>query len=77
MINEELFPYEAEILSHTEIYHEEELQFLFLAKPAAPWLLYHSSVRSGTEVAGAKALSLRGTEPLCSLGTEDAPRDNA
>lgn len=36
MINEELFPYEAEILSHTEIYHEEELQFLFLAKPAAP-----------------------------------------
>lgn len=32
MRNEEVFPYEAEIMSHTEIYHAEESHFLLLGR---------------------------------------------
>lgn len=39
MRNEELFPYEAEITSHTEIYHAEETHYLLLGRHAAPGLL--------------------------------------
>lgn len=76
--NEEPFPYEAEILSHTELPYGRTA---FSLPREAHCTLTQTTALSEVaqkELAGANALSLRGTlSPDIPLEAADAPRDNA